>query len=352
MQTGHEGWNSCYTDVRTSVGLARLVEGGVASIDDIEAAENALQALMWHDRIDVIVPGFKYDQGNLVSYARCEERRSQVAFELLQPCVPYDQIYAVEEVVLENGLVTKSSLQESRIVGLGLKDAMPNYLKLTPLQAAAISSIPIDMGVPAYFTDPQLKPFFDKRGFSGDFYKAIRQGWEEATSVVPDIDFSIRLPPLVSIVLDRSSSRDSIPQTIRDLREELAPVRTEMLGLAESLRGPYNQRQVESRCRDVKASFEAVMPASRKPQTPFLLTLLQLYSAVKSPLDLVIKHLNPDYKPHDPRVLANRTVTGQKFTPLLAKTDSMYALLTHFFTEAEIRAMEASMRSQGTKEDE
>ncbi len=346
-RTGHEGWNSCYTDVRTSIGLARLIEGDVSSMDDIEAAEAALQALMWHDRVDVIVAGFKYRQSGLVSYARCEDPRSELAFELLSPCQPHDHVFATEEVVIEDRRVRSSSDPESTIVGLDFGEAIRRYLRVTPAQATAISSIPLHMGVPAYFSDPRIEPFTAKRGVAGEFYKTMRQEWNTVTSAVPDIDFSVTLPPLVSIVLDRATSRDSIPEAIRDLRDELEPVRREMLALSEAIRfRPYGQREIENRCKELRDSFGAVVRASRTPPSPIPLKLLELYSAAKSPLDLLIKHLNPEYSSQDPRVLANRTVTGRMFSRLLA-TDSISSLLSHFFTPTEIRALEISARAKG-----
>lgn len=345
-RTGHEGRNSCFTDARTAAGLARLVEGGIASMADIEAAENGLQALMWHDCISVIVPGFKYRRGQLVSYARAEEPRSELAFDLFRPCDPHDEIYATEEVAVEAGRIVASSYPHSTIVGLDFGRAMRDYLTLTPIQAAAISSIPSKLGAPAYFSDLRVERFSGKRGFFGEFYKAVRHDWDEATAVVPDVDFSVSLPPLVSVVLDRASDRDSIPQAIHEVRDELAAVREEMLLFSETLRySAHDQRQVEARCRELKESFQAVVSASRKPQRPLVLTLLQLYSAAKSPIDLLLKHLNPEFRAEDPRVLAQRTVTGRMFSKLLA-TDSMYSLLAHFFTPAEVRALESSVRSE------
>jgi hypothetical protein len=343
-RTGHEGINSCFIDVRTSVGLARLVEGRISSMEDIEAAENGLQALMWHDRIDVIVPGFKYRRRPLVSYARCEETRSDLAFDLLKPCDPYDVIYATEEVVLEDHRIVASSYPESAIVGLDFGTAMKDYLSLTPMQAAAIFATPQSMSAPAYFSDPLLGRFAGKRGFFGEFYAAIRRDWDQSTSTVPDIDFSVTLPPLTAIVLDRAASRDAIPAAIMEVRDELAAVRQEMLQLSDRLRfRPLDQRQVEEQCRALRESFQAVVRASRTQHRPIILTLLQLFSAVRKPLDLVMTHLNPAYSPGDPRVLANRTVTGRMFARLLA-TDSLHSLMTHFFTHAELRAIEASLR--------
>ena len=74
--------------------------------------------------------------------------------------------------------------------------------------------------------------------------------------------------------------------------------------------------------------------------------MLKLYKAAKSPLDEVIKLLNPAYVPEDPRIIANRTVTGRVFSRLLA-TDSMHSLVTHFFSPQEIRALELSLEARG-----
>lgn len=66
VQTGHEGWNSCYSDVTACNGLARVIEGEVRSLEDLQAAETALQVLMWHDRVDILIPAFKYRMGDCV----------------------------------------------------------------------------------------------------------------------------------------------------------------------------------------------------------------------------------------------------------------------------------------------
>jgi hypothetical protein len=146
-KTGHEGWNSCYTDTSTCVGLARLVEGGISSIEDLEAAENALQVLMWHDRVDVMIPAFKFRGDGLASYARCEEPRSDLAFSLFLPCQPYDVIFAVEEVEVQGSQITASNLGGSPIVGLSFGDAVRSYAA-APAQLAALCAMPTHIECP------------------------------------------------------------------------------------------------------------------------------------------------------------------------------------------------------------
>jgi hypothetical protein len=116
-----------------------------------------------------------------------------------------------------------------------------------------------------------------------------------------------------------------------------------MRELSAVVRGPYGQREIEERCRDIKASFEAVVPGSRKRHPPFLLTLLQLYQGLKSPLELLLTHLNPDYQPRRPRSLGNRTVTGRMFSELLA-TDSMYTLVSQYLSPQEISSVQRCAR--------
>ena len=313
----------------------------MSSMADLDAAETALQCLMWHERIDVMVPGFKLRNDGFVGYVRSEEKRSSLCFDLFQPCQPYDQIYAVEEVVAHEGVIKSSNLSDSGMIEATVTDAKNGYLEKTPLQAMALSSIPVDFGVPAYFTDPRVEPFTGYRGFFGQFYQSVDKGWKEAVAAVPEIDVAVPLPPLLAVVLDRAQSRETIPTAIRELRDELSPIRTEMLRFSEMVRGARRQKEIENDSRAIKASFEAVVRASRQQHGIILLPLLKLYKAMKSPLDLLINALNPAYTPKDPQWIANRTVTGRTFSKLLA-TDSMHSLVSNFFSDAEIRNLERS----------
>jgi hypothetical protein len=319
------------------------VDGGISSIADLEAAENALQLLMWHDRVDVMIPAFKYRKEGLVSYARCEGPRPALAFSLFSSCQPHDVIYAIEEVTIRDGQVTTSSLSDSCILGQRFRDAIASYAAV-PAQLEALAAIPIHMGVPAYLSDPNIQGFVGKRGFFGDFYETIRRDWKESTAVIPDTESSVELPPLISVVLDRAVSRSQIPDASKVLREEVGPAREEMHLLPRMLHGPYSQQEVEDHCREVKASFGAVIPAARKHDVSFRFPLLRLFTGA-SPLETVIKRLKPDYVPKDPRVLANRTVTGRTFTKLFASR-SVQSLVSRFMSPAEIRSVEAAHHSR------
>jgi hypothetical protein len=340
-ETGHKGWNSCLTDQATAAGLAKLIEGPLESTREIAAAEAALQVLLLYDRADVVVPGFKYRFGSLVSYGRQKETRSELAFQLFSDISAYDQIFATERVEVRDDVIVASNDSQSGILGDSLSAAQTRYLERSGFQAAALAAMPLHLGVPAYFSDPLIVPFTRGRGMLGEFHARVSKDWNGALGLVPDFDFSVSLPPLLAIVLDRAANRDDIPAQIRTLRAELAPVRQELHSLSALLEGALDQRAIEERCKDVAQSFSAVVAASRLRDASLLLPILKLYKLAKSPLDSVISALNPQYQPTDPRILADRTITGRTFARLL-RTDSVVAMLKHHFTEAERRALAAS----------
>jgi hypothetical protein len=296
---------------------------------------------MWHERVDILVPAFKSHHGAFVGYTREVDPRTQVAFDIFSAAGAYDQLFVVEEVQVRDGVVQASNIDGSGVLGQPFVEARESYLYRSPYQAAALSSIPVEYGVPAYFTHPLLRPHSGKRGFFGEFYTSVARDWDEAMKVMPDMAEVIPVPPLVAIVLDRANRRSDLPATILALREELASVRTELLGFSDILRGAYNQVQVEQKCQDIRASFTATFKASRLEEQPFILPLLKLYKAVKSPLDPLIAALNPDYVRGNPRVLADRTVTAKTFARLL-RVDAMHSLLANMLTGAEIRSLNRS----------
>jgi len=337
--TGHEGWNSCFTDVYTCNALAKIVEGEITKWHEIEAAENALQIIFWHDRLDVIVPAFKVKDTKFAHYIRCDEDRSDLAFDLFKPCDPFDVMYATEAVELRGNKIKRSNYKNSSITGKNIDWAKKNYLSITPIQISAISSVPSFLRVPAYFSHPIIERFHDKRGFSGKFYQSIKKQWGQSSQLVPDIDYSMRLPPLISIVLTRARNRDDIPRIITEIRDELKKVRAEFMTFSDLVKSSFTDVEIEDSCKRIQNSFNATFKASREDKSKILLPILKLYRGFKNPLESVIKILNPSFELSDPHLLANRTVTAKTFSKLL-RTDSMHSLLTHFFTKSELNSLE------------
>ena len=197
QNTGHEGWNSCYTDINTCKGLSTVIEGEVTCWSDIEAAETALQILFWHDRVDVIVPGFLHHNNGFSGYTRCEESRSALCFDIFKSVQPQDAIYAVEEAESSDGSITASNLPDSAIIGKSINDISNSYLEHTSIQAKAISSIPMLMGVPAYFTNSHLTKRHDHKGHFGQFYDVTKKQWDSAGEALPVFEIANRVRSLI-----------------------------------------------------------------------------------------------------------------------------------------------------------
>jgi hypothetical protein len=344
--TGHEGWNSCFTDINTCSSLAKLIEGEISSWRDIRAAETALQLIMWHARVDILIPGFKQEfNSGFQSYVRCDQKRSQLSFDLFKPLQPYDQIYAVESVKIDGGIILESNFQESNIVGKTTEQSTKSYMESTQHQVSVMSSIALEFGVPAYFTNPLLESGFDRAGYFYRLYQSINSDWNNFTFTPPIIESNILLPPLLSIVLTRAKSRDSIPEAIVELRDELQVVRNEIESFNSMISGAYNQVELEKECKRVSESFESAFSASRYDGSKVIFPLLKLREALTKPFHVLRGIFDPNFVPHDPRIVANRTLTGKMFSNLLI-TDSMHSLLTHYFTSSEIKALERDANTE------
>lgn len=222
--TNYDFINPCITDVESCIGLANLIEGELRSFSELQAAESALQMLMWHDNIDILVPGFKMINESLSIYQRSEKERSKLCFELFKPCNPHDIIYTVETVKVHEQKVVKSTLgQDSQIVGKNLSKATSNYLFQNTFQSKVYKSLPASFKVPAYFNN-KLQGTENYKGMFEELYPSIHSKWSSNLSNSPMLEYKIVIPPLTAIVLDRAKNRNDIPEVINNLRKELAGV--------------------------------------------------------------------------------------------------------------------------------
>ncbi len=126
-RTGHEGANSCYIDAETEAGIVRLTEGEVRSLADLEAAENALQAVFWHDRVDVLRPAFVFgvmpedppewvDPWTFGIFLPQQDERTELSDEIFALCDPIDLQFSVESVLLQGESISRSA-QRRTVLG-------------------------------------------------------------------------------------------------------------------------------------------------------------------------------------------------------------------------------------------
>jgi hypothetical protein len=354
---------AAFTDVNAVAAIARVAEGGITDIAELEAAETALQALLLHDIVHVLIPSPKIDMGNgLVTYIRHDhDRRTQFGFYLFSIAKSRDWLVAPEFLQINDGIVSTSTLPKSPLVGKQLEKVRAGIDYAHEDVIEAINVVAESHGIPGYFTDPALVRSRRGDGFSKRFYRRIRQPWDKAVGDIPPIVCTFALPPLLAVVLDRLNNRADLRSVIVDLRAELASVRVELREFNNIVTLSTSNAEIEARVHHITESFDAIVPESRlsgaQRRRRRIMSLQRLagplikfamgyvtkggasledgLKAAKGVADFVIEN----------RSITDRTITAQTFVGLL-NTESVQSLVKHHFSEAEITAIEKSARNR------
>jgi hypothetical protein len=354
---------AAFTDIYAVAAIARVAEGGITEIAELEAAETALQALLLHDIVHVLIPSPKVDMGNgLVTYIRQDrDQRTQFGFDLFSLAKSRDWLVAPEFLRVTDGIVGTSTLPASPLIGMQL-DKIRSGIKYWHDDVTEAINVTVEShGVPAYFTDPALVRSRRGDGFSKRFYHRIRQPWNKAVGDIPPIVCTFSLPPLLAVVLNRLNKRADLQSVIADLRAELTPVRVELREFNSIVTQSTSNAEIEARVRHITESFDAIIPESRlsgaQRRKRLILSIQRLASPlIKFAMGYVTKggaSLEDGLKAAkgvsdfviESRSIIDRTVTAQTFVGLL-NTESLQSLVKHHFSEAKIAALEKSARSR------
>jgi len=352
---------AAFTDVYAVSAISRVAEGGISVIADLEAAETALQALLLHDIVHVLIPSPKIDYGNgFVSYIRHDRnQRSQFGFDLFSLVKSRDWLVAPEFLRVADNSIANSTLPNSPLVGVPIDQisAAGEYSHDDAIEAINVTVE--SHGVPAYFTNPTLVRSRRGDGFSKRFYHHIRQPWNEAVGNIPPIVCTFSVPPLLAVVLDRLNNRADLISAVADLRSELSGARTELREFNEIVTQSTSTAEIEARIRHITQSFDAIVPESRltnaeRRQRRILSIQKLVRPLIKLAMGYVTKSgatLEDGLKVAggardlviESRALIERTVTAQTFAGML-NTESVQSLVKHHFSEAEIASLEKSAR--------
>ena len=350
------------TDVCAVAAIARVAEGGITDVAQLEAAETALQALLLHDIVHVLVPSPKLDMDNgLVSYIRQDvNSRTQFGFDLFSLAKSRDWLVAPEFLWVSDGVVVRSTLTKSPLVGKQVDQIRAGKYSHDDVNEAINVTVE-SHGVPAYFTNLALIRSRRGDGFPRRFYHRIRQSWDNAVGDIPPIVCTFSLPPLLALILDRLNNRSDLQNVITDLRAELAPVREELIEFNNIVTQSTSSAEIEARVRRITESFDAIVPESRlsgaqrwqrrilsiqglvRPLIKFAMgfatkggaTLEDGLKVAGGARDLLIEN----------KALIDRTITAKTFVNLL-NTESLQSLVRHHFSEAEISSIEKSIRDR------
>jgi hypothetical protein len=352
---------AAFTDEQSVAALSKIAEGGISSVADIEAAEIALEALLLHDIVHVITHAPKIDYGNgLIGYKRLDEgQRTDLGFEIMRLADSRDWIFAPEIVRVEGGTVVQTGLRDSPLRGMKV-DAIGRGTRYWNTDIAlGISAALGDHGVAAYLTEPDLLRPRRGDGFHKHLCSRINESWQRATAGMPPVTCTIALPPMLAIVMNRLMNREDLLAGIRELREELRPVRGELKALNEIATRSTDQGDVERMTKRITEAFDDIVPESRRsPAEKRLLTIMRVYRLAKATGTLgykCYKVLNGSEKAVElakatrdlrdavleTNLVVDRTVTSQKFAEL-AELEALQSL-AKMLSEAEIRSIEQSL---------
>lgn len=356
-----ESW--CFTDMDSAAALGRVVEGPILSRADIAKAETALRAILLHEVVDIVVPCVKAKHSTGFSgYARFDkDLRNQAAFEAMNAAPCCDHLLAVESIEVRDGEIVESTNPNSHLLGRAFDAGTQNFAELTTSAATVANAFPMQLRAASHFsasafvTAAKASP----AGFIDDLYERIERPWMTVAQAEPALFVDLKLPPLIAVVLTRAGHRADIPAVLRELREELAPVRVDLIRVNRMLDSAVTQADLHAQVRRIHESFDAIVPEALMTDAErrwrritsvfdFARPLRQIYSAAVDPLaadaDMLIEIFNSTREAVlRNRRIVSRSVPAATFAELL-RVDAARDLVTSHFSANEIALFAAAER--------
>lgn len=353
----------CLTDSDTEAALGRVIDGPIRSASDLDRAESALRAILLHEYIEILIPAYKAEfDPHIISYVRLDKaERNDAAFAAFNTAPCRDLLFATEYLTLSAGVVTASSNPSSLLIGKHV-DQLPSLYR-SALQTAglAANALPIDLRAATHFTSPELlaNVASGAAGFIDDIYRRVQRPWMEIANAGPALTYELALPPFLAMVLSRAPNRSKIPETLREIRSELASARHELISMNEMIERSLPQRDILAYAKKIAESFNAIVPESlltdseRRKRALWSIVrrfkpVLNLYSIAIDPLSIERSKLLEAIENAkqvvtvEPRIVS-RSVAATTLSELLRVESIRDTVLTHFST-AEVELLQGEMR--------
>jgi hypothetical protein len=351
-------FNVCFTDVSSCVALGQIVEGPIVGFETIEAAETALNALLFHLNVEVFIPTLKVEVNGMRTYARPDTgTRSQLVFDLFNIARTRDWLCAYDYALVTHGKISRTEKRDTRLRHVEYGDFRKFQTISAPRAADVIAGLALDFKMPGYFSDRHLiERYKSPQTFTHELYDRMEVPWKACVASVPGAQFNIEVPPLLSVVLDRAASRTEIPDVIRALHDELGPVRYELFEFNQLIHSKCSQAELERKAARIKEAFIAIVPEAKADVGQRALAkcwelakvLAKGYATAIHPVAIdgakVVALLDEASQVvmNNTGRLVDRTMSSRKFARLL-RTKSVHSIIRKHFTEAEIRTLEKTI---------
>lgn len=348
------------TDNYSTNSLAKVIGGGISSYHELNAAEQCLRALIFHDQVIRQAPCVKIN--NMFTQALDlnkphHDLNTYIGNDIIKQHIGtinhllgfQDESQAKDEVLKR---ATLASDEQAREAKLGFKpsfkfspssctiqkvaDSLEDYAEAHFKQNRTLQSrfiLPIEKSkLPSYISYPFLLNHFyqdsfnfDRNGYgANEFFNTLDEVWNQYTSKLRS-RVELQMPVFLSIVIDRAASREDIPNVILDLREEYEESRSSLWSIYDECDDPsMSDHNIISRLNDVEHSTREVLHRMLLPNTKTQSTLcLQNRQKIVSILTCLI-------------VLFE---SGSPIAELLALTSTLFASLSvgDTFTMQEAR---------------
>jgi hypothetical protein len=343
-----------FTDLESTAALGRIVDGPIVSGEDIDRAESAIRAALLYEFAEVAVPCVKADHGNgFIGYLRFDkEVRNKASFEAFG-CVPCrDHLLAIEYVSVDSGEIVQSSFAESHLVGKAAADAQPNLDYVTARSSEIAATLPMQFGAATHYTGASYAAITERSpsGFIDELYSRVYRPWMEVAQAGPQLSVDLKLPPLLAIVLSRANSRGDVPAVLVELREEMAPIRADLISLNRMIEACVDQREIHARTKRISESFDAIVAEALLTPVDLrwrrFVSVFNLLKPVKQIYTVAVDPLAADHEKfleifqsataavqQDGRIVS-RCVAASKLAELL-KVGSVRDMVTSHFSKDE-----------------
>ncbi|MDN7125083.1 hypothetical protein J6I90_09345 [Pseudidiomarina sp. 1APP75-32.1] len=286
--------------------LVSLISGGISSLDDLYAAETALRAIVFHDKIQEIRPSIKVQiinpgfanfiyndspnpQNRLPLQDSLTSSNHSVMLCGIDHLLGFGPQVDVKEYLSkrEESIARKLLEEEEQRKAAGLPQ--PTFrldMTIAPIEPVAsgkeqffsdifLSSedyinkflAPLSTsGYAVYLGHPNTRIYYEKmRNYNaGEFFDVLDEHWAKHNHKLRRI-LDIPIPLFLSIILSRSSSRDSIAAEILFLKEEFSEARSQLWDLFDEADFRIYDTEIASRVlSDIEREAEAVIPHALK----------------------------------------------------------------------------------------
>lgn len=302
--------------------LSRLITGGLRSVDDIYATEQALRAIVFHDNVHEVKPSYKIQiispgcAPSVFNQAPESGYGSELQ-EILAISNNHVHLHGVDQLIgfsdsvdiplwlsqRDEWRLRKIEAERDKLQGLGLPE---------PIFSVDFETLPIEHIAPnaecyfdkifangelhfkrflkplaasghaVYFGNPYLRERYDRlhNHNASTFFANLDKSYDDYFVAMKQ-KLRIPIPPMLNIVLARSGKREDIPGKIIELKEEFKEARAKLWDLFEELNTIDGLDAYNRVITDIEKQAISIIPSTLQQYAPTNLLNVDLAKRLK-----------------------------------------------------------------------